>query len=54
MPSTKKTRPADMDDSELERAFTALASKWHDGGQTRRVVVGRIIDEVLDERLARR
>ena len=47
------TRPADMTDAELDAALQRLSTERSTAGETRLAVIGRVVDAVLDEKLAR-
>lgn len=47
-------QPSDMTDAELDAALSRLALLHRDAPATRRQVVGRVCDRVLDEVLTRR
>lgn len=48
------TRPADMTDTELEETLADMAAKRADTlSPTRKLVIGSVIDALLDERWSR-
>lgn len=55
MPDAQHTRPRDMTDHELDAALKAAAIKRAEAPTTtRRLVIGTIIDRLLDEKAGRR